>query len=472
MPGGSPAQTTWFVAPDGGGAGSDGSEANPYALAQVKQNLNIPPGSTIRLLPGTHVLTDSNSITLEGEDGNPITFISDDPDNRAVIDIGSFNWNAYGNWLRFEDIEIMSSVEQRSYADFLDNQLGSVIWQTTNLELINLHIHDVYNHGWWSGSAGTMKGCLVQNVGIDATDRGHGHCLYTQNNAGDVVARRKTIQSSILVAGFSLALQAYGSSSSNVDGYRFIGMALHGGIVIGNTNDTRDMEFDAGSSFNALSMGYGNKSHQDINVHDMVVNRLQINKTWQSATAANLVVLAEDGDCITVQLGQEYANLHIDNNIYISTKAKPFAVDGLGWFSLAEWQTLTGQDANSVHYTSIATAIAAAAVPAAIVQIALVNEGKHVANLYIWNLLEAASVDVDLASLTLANGNYELRQVRDYKNDIRAFVYDSGVSTEVAVDMDTFTTAAPTGTWDPQYHPTAISENALPYFGMFELWEA
>jgi hypothetical protein len=94
-----------------------------------------------------------------------------------------------------------------------------------------------------------------------------------------------------------------------------------------------------------------------------------------------------------------------------------------------------------------------------------VNEGSHIANIAIWNPLEDATVAVDLSSLGMANGNYELRQVRDYTGDVRAVTY---IGAAVSVSMSG-TTAYPPG-YPTVYHPEAVPANALPTFGAFELW--
>jgi hypothetical protein len=94
-----------------------------------------------------------------------------------------------------------------------------------------------------------------------------------------------------------------------------------------------------------------------------------------------------------------------------------------------------------------------------------VAEGSHKANIAIWNPNEDATVSVDLSALSLANGTYELRQVRDQTGDVRAVTYTGAA---VSVSMSG-TTAYPPGYPTP-YHPEAVPANALPVFGAFELW--
>jgi hypothetical protein len=86
-------------------------------------------------------------------------------------------------------------------------------------KFINLYIHDNVKGGvsWWVGSRNSeMHGCIIHSNGWRAPDRGHGHCIYTQNREGV-----KVISGCILSVPHdgSYTLHAYGSSRAYVDHY-------------------------------------------------------------------------------------------------------------------------------------------------------------------------------------------------------------------------------------------------------------
>lgn len=86
--------------------------------------------------------------------------------------------------LIFTNVDFYSNVTQRSSliggSHPSDLSLPELNFTGKNLQLINCHIHDIANLGWWTGSDGKMVGCLIEKIGFDAPDRGHGH-LYMQN---------------------------------------------------------------------------------------------------------------------------------------------------------------------------------------------------------------------------------------------------------------------------------------------------
>ena len=67
----------------------------------------------------------------------------------------------------------------------------------------------------WKGAVDAeVYGCIIYDNGWPATDRGHGHAIYTQNDQGV-----KTIADNIMTGGFSYSMHAYGSAKAFVNNY-------------------------------------------------------------------------------------------------------------------------------------------------------------------------------------------------------------------------------------------------------------
>lgn len=439
---------------------ADGSIVDPFTdLATAFENPRLKSGHTIYLRQGTHPLSKVVAHTVAG------VTVRSYPGELAVIDCGAFELDLNAS-VDLRDLTVTSSVTTRDTEEPLsramDGIIGAMVGNAGTINLTNVRLVATSNVGWWTGSTGTWKGVLVQDTGWDAPDRGHGHVLYTQNKASDGL---KTVTACIFVKGYGGNLRLYGSSASILQGYRISdSIFMHERALIGGS-PVDDVQITNCMFYSAVQWGYREKDNQSASISNSFMRYTQVVRFWQSLTMTGCVVLAGNGDCVNVQIGQYYTNLHFDNNVYISSKARPFAIDGDGWRSFAEWQAETGQDANSRFYTSVADAAADGALTVPIVKVFPVNEGNHIANIAIWNPLEDATVDVDLSALALDNGDYELRQVRDYDNDRRQFAY-SGSSVTVSMSG---TTQWPPGYPTP-YHPETVPANALPEFGAFELW--
>jgi hypothetical protein len=442
---------------------ADGSAAAPFTnLKTALENPLLESGDTIYLKAGTHHLTAAAAPTATNITVRPYQT------DAVIIDLQQSDLNLNAPGLTLRDVTILSSDQQRDTedtgsapADILAGALGV----GSPVTLINVRITGPSGVGWWSGSTGLWRGVLVQDVGWDAPDRGHGHALYTQNNAA---YGRKTLEACILINGYGFSLHAYGSSAAYLEAFtldRLIVMndlALIGG---GSGASIDGLIVDNCVFYAPLQLGYVTASHRTASLTGSLLRGLGIRHTWQDLTVSTCTILAGDGDCLTLPTTADFSGLAIDNNVYISSKAAPFVLEGEGTFTLAAWRTRTGLDATSRHHTSIAAAVSAGDLVVPVVRVFAVNEGNHKANIAIWNPNEDATVPVDLSALALANGNYELRQVRDYAGDVRAVTYTGAA---VTVSM-TGTTAWPPGYPTP-YHPEAVPANALPVFGALELW--
>lgn len=443
----------------------DGSAAAPFNdLKTALENPKLQSGHTIYLRAGTHRLTADISMTAAGITVRPYQ------SEAVVIDLQQGNLSLSSNGLTLRDVTILSSDPQRTNSQSgsapVDVSAGAFDLRSP-ATLVNVRIAGTLGVGWWTGSTGTWKGVLTQDSGWDAPDRGHGHALYTQNQASD---GRKTIEACILINGYGFSLHAYGSSQAKLENFtmnRCVVMnelALFGG---GSGASIDGVAIDECVFYAPLQMGYSVAAHRTASLTRSVLRGLKIQHAWENLTVSGCTVMAGAGSCLSMPTTADLSGLHLDNNVYISSLARPFALTGEGAFTLAEWRARTGLDATSRHYATVQDAVTAGDLIVPAVRVFPVNEGRHVANIAIWNPNEDATVSVDLSALGMATGSYELRQVRDYTGDVRAFTY-SGAAVDVAMSG---TTEWPPGYPTP-YHPEAVPANALPVFGAFELWAA
>lgn len=442
----------------------DGRFATPFAdLKTALEHKKLESGDTIYLRAGTHILRGDTSVIA------PNLTIRPYQSEAVVIDIEQADLLLNGSGLILRDVAIRCSVQERT-----SEQTGSAptdiaiggLNVTQSITLTNVRITGSIGPGWWMGSTGTWKGVLIQDSGWDAPDRGHGHAIYIQNQSSN---GQKQLLACILINGWGYSLHAYGSSNAELEDIHLTDCivmnerALIGGLTGASINA---VTADNCAFYAPLQLGYASGAqHRAASVTDCLLRGLAITASWEDLTVSGCTVLAGDGDCMTLWVDTPLAGLTIDDNVYISSKTRPFSLDGEGWFTLAEWRTRTGLDATSRHYATVQDAVTANDLTVPVVRVYPVNEGAHIANIAIWNPLEDATVSVNLSSLGMVNGSYELRQVRDYTGDVRAITYTGAA---VTVSMSG-TTAYPPG-YPTAYHPEAVPANALPVFGAFELW--
>lgn len=442
---------------------ADGSIASPFTdLKTALENPKLTNGHTIYLKAGTHPLRGNTTVRAAGITVRPYQSAS------VIIDLQQADLFLSSNGLTLRDVTIISSDQQRT-----DSQPGSTPTDVqagamnvyAPLSLINVRVAGTTLMGWWAGSTGTWRGVLVQDIGWDAPDRGHGHALYSQN---DGTGGLKTLDTCVLVNGYSYSLHIYGSGRASLSGYRLNQcVVMNENALIGGESGSSvdDVQLTNCVFYAPLRMGWALSGNGSAGITDSVFRLLTIQQSWESLSVSNCVILAGASDCVLLYAAQDYTGLHIDNNVYISSAASPFQLYGGEGLTFDQWKAATGLDANSRHYATVQDAVAAGDLTAPVVRVFPVNEGGHIANIAIWNPLEDATVAVDLSALGMANGSYELRQVRDYTGDVRPFTY-SGAAVDVSMSG---TTEWPPGYPTP-YHPEAVPANALPVFGAFELW--
>jgi hypothetical protein len=215
---------TRYVSPSGSPA-NDGSRRSPWDIeSTLRGDRGVKPGDTVYLLGGTYRRRPKEQfdVKLTGEAGRPI-IIRAAPGERATIDGGLAILQPSADlWIR--DLEILVSEPQpeKPVGPGSHPQGFTRPWGGLNIhagrrnKYISLVIHDCRQGvSWWLGDQDSeLHGCVIFDNGWAATDRGHGHAIYTQNDAG-----LKTISNNILTGGHSYSLHAYGSERAFVNNY-------------------------------------------------------------------------------------------------------------------------------------------------------------------------------------------------------------------------------------------------------------
>ena len=340
------------VAPDG----RPGNPGTPEAPLDLRSTLDgtarVAPGTTIWLRGGTY--DGKIQIRLAGTADAPVV-VRGKPGERATIADGRLDVVAPSTHVWFRDFEIAGTVPREKR---VTDQKGS--WPTDlpggdginirhgEIRLLNLVIRDNAGNGigWWSTAAGgEVHGCLVYGNGWKGPDRGHGHCLYTQNREG-----LKRITGNVFVAGFdgSYTLHAYGSSKAWVDHYLVEeNIAFENGpFLLGGGRPSRGLIVRRNALHRVgLQLGYSAPHNEDCEVRDNVAPHGLSIKKFASAVDEGNVRAMPDGRALLFRNGVEPGRAHLA--VYNGAKrpSQPVPVEGF----LAPGERFRLLDARDVH---------------------------------------------------------------------------------------------------------------------------
>ncbi len=216
-------------------AAGTGSLSNPWALATALAHpAAVQPGDTIWLRGGTYTGRVSSSLT-----GTAVAPIKVRPyqSERAKLDGGPgplvATLTVYGQYTWYWGFEVFSSEpNRRSTQDGswpTDLNRGSCVGIAQDIphvgiRLINLVLHDGTDAigSFQSHQDGEIYGNLIFNNGWNgATDRGHGHGLYVQNQAGT-----KKISDNVIFNQYGGGMQIYGSAAAYLDNIQVTGNTI------------------------------------------------------------------------------------------------------------------------------------------------------------------------------------------------------------------------------------------------------
>jgi hypothetical protein len=310
----------WFVSPQGQRP-NPGTREEPWeiAFALAGGGKKVAPGDTVWLRGGTYKFpftkgsqSQGFEVKLAGTLEHPIV-VCGTPGERATID-GGLSIREPSTYLWLRDLEIMASEPRpekalgpvnTAKAAPLESDIsqyrpwsGLNVYAGQGCKFINLVIHDnCQGVSWWQPSKDSeLYGCLIYNNGWLATDRGHGHCVYTQNQIGV-----KTVSNCIMSCLFegTYTLQAYGSKNAYVDNYVAEENIIcgKGPFLIGGGRPSRNIVSRRNYLYGAsMSIGYVAPENEDCEVRDNVIvnGELQVIKYKKAVNEGNLVLGRND----------------------------------------------------------------------------------------------------------------------------------------------------------------------------------
>ena len=292
----------WYVSHDGKAA-NRGTLQAPWDIASALDGKQkVAPSDTIYLLAGTYRRRPKElfEVRLVGTADGPI-HIRPVPGQRVKIDGGlSVQSPSAHVWIR--DLEIFVSeplpeqpVSPGSHPKDLNRPAGGLhMYGGKNCKYINLIIHNC-NQGisCWKGEIDPeIYGCIIYGNGWLGTDRGHGHCIYTQNDQGT-----KVISNCIMSCRFdgTYTMHAYGSKRAYVNNF-LVGDNIcfnKGPFLIGGGRPSRNIRVFRNYLYSiSMRIGYTAPHNEDCEVRDNIIvngdlNIIRYKKTVQEG---NLIV--------------------------------------------------------------------------------------------------------------------------------------------------------------------------------------
>jgi hypothetical protein len=292
--------TEWYVSPEGT-PGGRGTRQSPWDIAGALLGRHpVKPGDTLYLRGGTYRRRpDENFVVqLAGEQGRPV-HVRPAPGERATIDGGlAVQDPAAHLWVW--DLEILVSEPQParpvgpgSFPKDLTRPWGGLnVGGGRQCKYINLVIHDCRQGvSCWSSARDTeLYGLVIYDNGWRATDRGHGHAIYTQNKDGTC-----TIRDCLMTGGHGFSMHAYGSRNAYVDNYVIAGNVAYdaGRFLVGGDRPSHHIRvLDNVLHGVSMQVGYTAPSNEDCEVRDNVVvnGALTVTRYRTAVNEGNLVL--------------------------------------------------------------------------------------------------------------------------------------------------------------------------------------
>lgn len=299
----------WYVSPSGTPQGK-GTRESPWDVASALDGKPaVPPGDTVYLRGGTYKRRPHSlfEVRLAGTKERPV-HVRPAPGERATID-GGLRLLAPSAHLWIWDLEVTVSEPQPEKPtgpapDFkgLNRSEGGIHSQNhpeqgpVSCKLIHLTVHDCLQgfSYWKTARDGEIYGCVIYDNGWPATDRGHGHAIYTQNDQGT-----KTIADCIMTGGHGYTLHAYGSSRAFVNNFHVEGNICYAGgtfLVGGGRPSTGVRALNNCLHGITLRLGYSAPHNEDCEVRgNVVVNgALDVQRFRKVVKEDNLVLGEKD----------------------------------------------------------------------------------------------------------------------------------------------------------------------------------
>lgn len=292
----------WYVGPDGRSDNPGTPDAPWDIVSALGGRQKVEPGDTVHLIGGTYRRRPNElfDVRLVGSAENPIR-VRPVAGQRARIDGGlSVQSPSRHVWIR--DLEIFVSeplpdkpVSAGSHPKDLNRPAGGLhMYGGTDCKYINLLIHNC-NQGvscWKNELNPEIYGCIIYDNGWLGTDRGHGHCIYTQNEKGV-----KLISNCIMTCRFdgTYTLHAYGSERAYVDNFLVEENVCYsrGPFLIGGGRPSHNIRVFRNCLYDIdMRIGYDAPYNEDCEIrHNTIVNgRLDIVRYRNVVRDGNLII--------------------------------------------------------------------------------------------------------------------------------------------------------------------------------------
>lgn len=479
---GSAAGGEHYVSTQGSAAG-DGSMSHPWDLVTALANpSSVRPGDTVWLRAGTYGTgRDIFRSRLLGVPGAPV-IVRPYPGERVIIngwlqagccdrdphpDAGAYVW--------FWGLEFASSVKDRTGKPagppgWGESQvLDSADTWAPGSKFINNTIHDTRMgiSMWTEALDAESCGNVIYNNGFQASDRGHGHGFYIQNDTGT-----KYVTDNVIFNQFDNGIQAYGSDKAFVRNIVLDGNIVfnNGVIAAGRGEGPRadNIVFAGGGGIRGArllnnylfhtpqaNLGYNELGWNSQNVDiDAEGNYFMggfeaVNVgNWQTAVFRNNRVYSHDKYDVMLSTSNPTSGYAWNNNTYYG--AGLFTFNGSG-ATFDGWQLKSHLDANSSFHPGNPTGVWTMVRPNRY------EQGR--ANIVIYNWDLAGVVAVDLSGVLTRGRRFQIRDAQNFFGaPVLRGTFDGAL---VQIPMNESAVAAPNGDVPNPAHHTA------PQFGAF-----